>query len=231
MAAARELDRAATALSRAIVSDPGAVDSARTALYRAQDAFRDALRAAFERPAAPAFDPKYDTVAADPVRDAAKMLEFGAHPSSDLPDCYIVHGTDIRALRAALERPANDAGAMRHAAAEIARRGAFAAYEEMTDTGHDTEKKHTYSECMDAIGDALSECEAQIRALPLPDPDAVERARREFYEAARVWAEYEVPTDRSRVIGGARRDALVKYDALLAAEASAARDGKGGDRG
>lgn len=113
---------------------------------------------------------------ADPVRDAAKMLEFGAHPSSDLPDCYIVHGADIRALRAALERPANDAGAMRHAAAEIARRGAFAAYEEMTDTGHDTEKKHTYSECMDAIGDALSECEAQIRALPLPAPSRVEEA-------------------------------------------------------
>lgn len=48
-------------------------------------------------------------MATDPVRDAAKMLEFGAHPSSDLPDCYIVHGTDIRALRAALSRPAADA--------------------------------------------------------------------------------------------------------------------------
>lgn len=33
------------------------------------------------------------------------MLEFGAHPSSDLPDRYIVHGRDIRALRAALSRP------------------------------------------------------------------------------------------------------------------------------
>lgn len=52
--AARALDRAATALSLAIVSDPGAVDSARTALYRAQDAFRDAdRRAALDTPAAP----------------------------------------------------------------------------------------------------------------------------------------------------------------------------------
>ena len=44
--AAEALDRAATDLSRAIVYDPSAVDRARTALYRAQDAFRDANRLA-----------------------------------------------------------------------------------------------------------------------------------------------------------------------------------------
>ena len=53
-------------------------------------------------------------MAADPVRDAAKMLEFGAHPSSDLPDCYIVHGTDLRmlrdALRSALALPRESSG-------------------------------------------------------------------------------------------------------------------------
>lgn len=53
-----------------------------------------------------AFSPAYlaqirGPVTNDPVRKAAKMLEFAAHLSSDHPDRYIVQGCDIRALRAA----------------------------------------------------------------------------------------------------------------------------------
>ena len=76
----------------------------------------------------------------------------------------------VIALRAALAvAPATgDAAAVRHDAAEVARRGAVVAYEQMADPRNGRTVAHTYADCMEAVGKALDECEAMIRALPLP---------------------------------------------------------------
>ncbi len=76
-----------------------------------------------------------------------------------------------------MTHPTDRAEAMREACAKVAKNGAVAAFEEMTDAGHDTEKKHTYSDCMEAVGKALSECQRQIETLPLPAAPAHDAVR------------------------------------------------------
>ena len=164
-AAAKRLDRAGTALSNAIVYDEAKIDDARTELYRAQDALRDALALPREAP------------------------------------------------------PASSSEAAREACAKVCLLAA-------------DECPGTEDECA-TWREAAMWCVQAIRALLLPAPDEVERARRAMdraiVESDRLASSEATRfTEMHRAAVAREWEATTAYrTALLAAE----RDEKGGDDG